>query len=163
MRSLRHLVPALLVPVLLAGCVEQGYRPDGYYRDARTPTYTRDQADQVQNVYYGRVIDVQPVELGRQNSPGIGAVLGAVIGGVVGNTVGHGTGRTLATVGGAVAGGYAGNSIQNAHDRQDAYRITVRLQDGHDIAVVQKADVFFQRGDAVRVIGYGSTARVVHR
>lgn len=158
-----HFLPAVLLPILLAGCVEPGYRADGYYRDTSTPTYASQEAGQVQNVYYGYIVDVRPVELGRQNSPGIGAVLGAVIGGVVGNTVGGGTGRTLATVGGAVAGGYAGNSIQNAHDRKDAYQLTVRLDDGHDVSVVQEANEAFYRGDAVRVTGYGQNAHVTHR
>jgi outer membrane lipoprotein SlyB len=155
------LLPALLLPLLLAACATgPGYSG----RSASSSIeYGQQDAMNVQNVYYGRVMAVRPVEIQRQNGPGLGAVLGAVIGGVVGNQIGSGSGRTLATVGGAVAGGFAGNGIQNANARRAALEITVRLDDGHDVAVVQDADVPFYPGDRVRVLGYGQNARVTHR
>jgi len=158
MRTARLLLPLMALPVFLAGCDDPSYysRPSsGYYR--------QDTEVNVANVYYGRIVDVRPVEIGRPNSPGVGAVLGAVIGGVVGSTVGHGNGRTLATVGGAVAGGFAGNGIQNAQARRAAFQLTVQLDDGHQVAIIQDADVPFYPGDPVRVVGYGQNARVLHR
>jgi outer membrane lipoprotein SlyB len=150
-----------LAPLLLAGCVTDGPYNDGYSRSSPT-YYDRDQDVGAQQVFYGQVIAVRPVAIGRANTPGVGAVLGAVVGGVVGNQFGHGGGRELATVGGAVAGGFAGNSIQNATDRRMGQELEIQLQDGHVISIVQDAQEVFYQGDHVRVLGYGRSARVVH-
>lgn len=160
LRPLRFLFVALPL-MLLVGCATDGYNGNGYSRSSPT-YYDRDQNVGAQQVTFGHVIQVRPVVIGRQNTPGVGAVLGAVVGGVVGNQFGHGGGRELATVGGAVAGGFAGNSIQNANDRRMGQEIEVQLEDGHVVSLVQDAQETFYIGDRVRVIGYGRSARVVH-
>ena len=61
---------------------------------------------------------------------GVGAVAGGVVGGVVGHQVGSGRGRTLATVAGAGAGAFAGNKVEKKNNTNQAYEVSVRMQDG---------------------------------
>ncbi|MDB5802603.1 MAG: hypothetical protein JWL63_3542 [Rhodocyclales bacterium] len=107
-----------------------------------------------QSNYYG-MGTVQSVELVKQdtrNGIGLGTVAGAVIGGVVGNQVGEGTGRTAATVLGAAGGAYAGNRIENRDDQaNDAYKITVRMDNGEYRSFVQVSDNGLRTGDRARV------------
>jgi len=130
--------------VFLAGCASS----------MSGSAYSRSEARSAMDVQYGTVQSVRSVLIEGTKTP-IGAGTGAVIGGVLGNSVGGGTGRTLATVGGAVAGGLAGAAIEEGVTRQQGLEITVRLDNGRTIAVVQAADQQFSPGDRVQV----STAR----
>lgn len=162
LRPLRVLLLALPLTAL-AGCATDGYYGNHGYSRSSADYYDRDRQVGAQSVFFGRVTSVRPVDIGRENTPGMGAVIGAVIGGVVGNQFGHGGGRELATVGGAVAGGFAGNSIQNNADRRMGLEIGVQLEDGHSVSIVQDANDQFYPGDRVRIVGYGQNARVVRR
>ena len=159
------LASAVLSTLLLAGCATDPYYGSSYsqpyHRNSSVNTYERDQMNSVQNVTYGRVETVRWVTVERSRGLGAGAVIGAVVGGVIGNQIGSGHGRDLATVGGAVAGGAIGNKVQNDRNRQNAYEVTVRLDNGQRISIVQGADYTFSPGQKVRVVGYGDEARVV--
>lgn len=99
-----------LMGVSLAGCVNN----DSLSGDV----YTASEAKQVQNVTYGTIVHVRPVQIrGGDDANVIGAIGGAVLGGFLGNTVGGGTGRSLATAAGAVAGGVAGQGVQGAMNK----------------------------------------------
>ena len=91
----------------------------------------------------------------------IGTVGGGVVGGVLGNMVGGGRGKTLATIAGAAlgaAGGYAG---EKALTKQNGLEITVELENGQQLSVVQAADQPFSPGERVRVLrGSDGSARV---
>ena len=63
---------------------------------------------------------------------------------------------------GAVAGGLAGSAAEEAVTRKDAFEITVKLDGGGLIAVVQEADEKFNAGDRVRIVENGGTSRVSH-
>ncbi len=55
--------------------------------------YSASEAKQVQNVTYGTIVNVRPVQIqGGDDNNVIGAIGGAVLGGFLGNTVGGGTG-----------------------------------------------------------------------
>ena len=126
-------------------------------------TYSRSEARKVQNVQYGWVDAVTPVVIeGRTDSP-LGAGAGAVIGGIAGSEVGGGQGSRIAAVLGAVAGGIAGQKIEESATRKQGQEITVTLESGQTISVVQEVDGsgFFQPGERVRVLRQGGTARVV--
>ncbi|HHO70051.1 MAG TPA: glycine zipper 2TM domain-containing protein [Halothiobacillus sp.] len=112
--------------------------------------YSRSEARSAMDVQYGTVQSVRSVLIEGTKTP-IGAGAGAAIGGLLGSTVGGGTGRDLATVGGAVAGGLAGAAIEEGITRQQGLEITVRLDNGRTIAVVQAADQQFLPGDRVQV------------
>jgi outer membrane lipoprotein SlyB len=84
------------------------------------------------------------------------------VGGVAGSTVGNGKGSAIGAVIGAVAGGLAGSAIEEAVTRKDAYEITVKLDNGSLIAIVQEATEKFSAGDTVRLIENGGITRVSH-
>ena len=123
-----------LMGLSLAGCVNN----DSLSGDV----YTASEAKQVQNVTYGTVVNVRPVQIqGGDDSNVIGAIGGAVLGGFLGNTIGGGTGRSLATAAGAVAGGVAGQGVQGAMNKTQGVELEIRKDDGNTIMVVQKQGV----------------------
>jgi len=123
--------------------------------------YSRDDARKVQTVKMGVVESVRSVKLEGTKTP-IGTVAGGVVGGVAGGSIGHGAGSTIAAVIGAVAGGIAGSAIEEGVTRKDALEITVKLDGGSMIAIVQEADEQFHAGDKVRIVENGETSRVTH-
>ena len=144
------MIPLLMVPLMIAGCQSS--------RSGRV--YSRDQARVTQSVYYGTVLEVKNVQIEGTKS-GFGMIAGGVLGGFLGNTVGGGTGRKLATAGGAVAGAAAGAAGEEAATRKKGLEITVELDNGQIIAVVQEADDQYAVGDRVRILrGPDGTTRV---
>lgn len=123
--------------------------------------YSRDQARQAMTVQLGTVEFVKPVQVEGSQS-GLGAAAGGIAGGVAGSTIGQGKGSTLASLGGAAFGALAGNLAEKKMSEVDGVEITVKLDDGKAIAVVQENDVMFAVGDRVRVLtGRDGTSRVV--
>lgn len=123
--------------------------------------YSRDEARKVQTVKTGVVESVRQVKLEGTKSP-VGTAAGAVVGGVAGSTIGHNEGSTIAAVIGAVAGAIAGSAIEEGVTRKDALEITVKLDGGGLVAIVQEADETFNAGEKVRLIESGGTTRVSH-
>lgn len=123
--------------------------------------YSRDDARKVQTVKTGVVESVRTVKLEGTKSP-VGTVAGGAIGGVAGGSIGHGTGSTLGAIVGAVAGGIAGSAIEEGVTRKDALEITVKVDGGAMIAIVQEADEQFHAGDKVRIVENAETSRVTH-
>ena len=123
--------------------------------------YSRDDARKVQTVKTGVVESVRSVKLEGTKTP-IGTVAGGAIGGVAGGTIGHGAGSTLGAIIGAVAGGIAGSAVEEGVTRKDALEITVKLDGGSMIAIVQEADEQFHAGEKVRIVENGETSRVTH-
>ncbi len=124
--------------------------------------YSRDDARKVQTVKTGVIEGVRQVKLEGTKTP-IGTGAGAVVGGVAGGSIGSG-GRTSAVgaVLGALVGGIAGAMAEEGITRKDALEITVKLDGGALIAIVQEADEPFKIGEKVRIIENGSTSRVSH-
>jgi outer membrane lipoprotein SlyB len=85
-----------------------------------------------------------------------------VNGGVAGSTVGNGKGSAIAAVIGAVAGGLLGSAVEEGITRKDALEITVKLENGSLVAIVQEATEQFSPGDNVRLVENGSVTRVSH-
>ncbi len=123
--------------------------------------YSRDDARRVQTVKMGVVESVRSVKLEGTKSP-IGTVAGAAVGGVAGGSIGHGSGSVVGAVIGAVAGGLAGSAIEEGITRKDALEITVKIDGGALVAIVQESDEQFRAGDRVRLIENGETTRVSH-
>jgi len=121
--------------------------------------YSRDQAREVQIVELGTVESVRSVQIEGVQS-GVGSVGGAVIGAIAGSGVGGGRGSAIATTVGAIAGGLFGSAIEEGTTRKDALEITVRLDSGRIISLVQEADVSFQAGQRVRVLTSPTATRV---
>ena len=122
--------------------------------------YSRSDTRQAQVVKFGTVEAIQPVKIEGTRSY-IGAATGAVLGGLAGSTVGGGTGQKAAVVAGAVGGGLAGNAAENALTRADGLEITVRLENGNVMAIVQEqSEQQFQLGQRVRVVQHDGNYRV---
>lgn len=124
-------------------------------------SYTRDEARREQNVRMGMVESVRPVQI-EGTRTGVGPAAGAVVGGVAGSTVGGGRGSAVAAVIGAVAGGVAGQAIEQGATRKNGVEVTVKLDSGALLAIVQEADETFRAGDRVRILSDGRTSRVTH-
>ncbi len=123
--------------------------------------YKRDDARKVQTVKTGVVESVREVKLEGTQSP-VGTIAGGAIGGIAGGAIGSGRTSALGAVIGAVAGGIAGAATEEVVTRKDALEITVKLDGGGLIAIVQEADEAFQPGDQVRIVEGGDTSRVTH-
>lgn len=140
----------LAAAALLAGCASSN----------SDEVYSRDQARRTQTVQFGTVQFVRNIRIEGTRS-GVGAVAGAVAGGVAGSTVGAGSGRTLAALGGAALGAVGGTVAEEQLTKKAGLEITVKLDKGPSIAVVQGADVMFVIGERVRVLtGSDGTTRV---
>ena len=113
--------------------------------------YSRDQAMQEMRVNYGTVQSVRNVQIEGTQS-GIGAVGGGVTGGVLGSMVGGGRGQVLGAVVGALGGAAAGAMLEEGVTKKNALEITVELDSGEILSVVQEADLQFFAGERVRVL-----------
>jgi len=141
---------ALAAALLLGGCAGGLGSRD----------YERAEVRRVYEVKMGVVEQVRSVRLEGTKS-GVGTVAGGAVGGIAGSGVGGGRGSAIGAVIGAVAGGMAGAAVEEAATRQEGVEITVRLDSGRVIAVVQADEgEAFRVGDRVRILESGSQARV---
>jgi len=152
-KSMIKVLSLLLISLaLLAGCASS----------KSGDVYTRDQARREQDIRMGVVESVREVLMEGTKSP-VGAVAGAAVGGIAGSTLGGGKGSTVAAVIGAVAGGLAGSAIEESVTRKQAMEITIKMDNGQLIAIVQEGDpLAFRPGDRVRIISSGGESRVTH-
>lgn len=122
--------------------------------------YSRDQARQEMRVNYGTVREVRNVQLEGTKS-GVGTIAGGVTGGVLGSMVGGGRGQVVGAVLGALGGAAGGSLAEEAVTKKDALEITVELDTGEVLAVVQEADMPFYAGERVRLLrSYDGSSRV---
>ena len=125
-------------------------------------TYSGSQSRVVHTVEYGQIIAIGPAMI--EDTPsGLGIFGGALAGGVLGSLVGGGSGRVVGAVAGALAGGAAGYGIEREMGKSNAQEISVKLDSGKDIAVIQELGEQFRVGDRVRVLrASDGSARVRH-
>jgi outer membrane lipoprotein SlyB len=123
--------------------------------------YRRDEARKIQTVRKGVVESVRAVKLEGTKSP-VGTIAGGAVGGIAGSAIGGNKVSAIAAVIGAVAGGLAGSAIEEGVTRKDAFEITVKLDNGNLVAIVQEASEKFSPGDSVRLIENGGVTRVSH-
>ncbi len=122
--------------------------------------YSRDQARQLQTVREGTVVAVRPVRIEGTKS-GLGTIAGGVLGGALGSAVGEGSGKVIGIAAGGVGGAIAGSAVEEGVTRQNGLEITVRLDSGETVAIVQAADEQFAPGERVKVVS-GAESRVTH-
>jgi outer membrane lipoprotein SlyB len=143
----------LVITTGLAGCAS----------DLSGESYSRSETRTVQQVEYGTIEQLRPVRIEGTKTP-IGAGAGAAVGGIAGSSI-HGgkTGQVMAVIG-AVAGGLAGAAIEEGATRTTGVEITLQMDDGRTIAVVQRLspNERYNVGDRVRVISSGQATRVAH-
>jgi len=114
-----------------------------------------------QSVRFGVVDTVRPVRINPRET-GVGTAGGAVLGGIAGSNVGGGSGQVAGAVGGAILGGILGQNIEASANERQGIEVTVHLDTGKYIAVVQEADEAFRPGDRVRILTGRGTTRVTH-
>ena len=119
--------------------------------------YSRNEARTAWSVVEGRVNDIKPVQI-EGNKSVLGTAGGGYVGYELGRTMGSGRGRDLAGAVGAVAGAATGQVVEERATRQNALQITIDLDRGETIAVVQAADVAFAPGERVKVLRRGDGA-----
>jgi outer membrane lipoprotein SlyB len=143
----------LFVTTGLAGCAS----------NLSGESYSRSEARAVQQVEYGIIEQLRPVKIEGTKTP-IGSGAGAVVGGIAGSGVGGGKGSYVMAVIGAVAGGMAGAAIEEGVTRTQGVEITVKMNKGGTIAIVQalSPNERFTVGDRVRVLYGGQNTRVAH-
>ena len=122
--------------------------------------YERVETRRAYEVRMGEVVSVRSVKIEGTES-GVGAASGGVIGGIAGSTAGRGRGSMVGAVLGAVVGGIAGAATEEAVTRENGVEVTVRLDFGRTLAVVQadKGEQFMV-GERVRILESGRQIRV---
>jgi len=153
MTSLKTLSAAAACVLLLGGCAyNYGYGPG---------TYQGYEAGAAQEVRYGIVEAVREVKI-QPRETGVGTAGGAMLGGIAGSTVGGGSGQVAGAIGGAILGGIIGQSVERSANERPGLEVTVQLDSGKYIAVVQEADEQFRSGDRVRILSGRGVTRVTH-
>ena len=148
--KLRAVAAAAVAVLVLGGCA-QGLGGG---------TYSRTEARRAMTVQFGTIESVRGVQLEGTKTP-IGSVAGAAVGGIAGSSVGGGRGSAVAAVLGAVAGGVAGSALEEGATRTPGVEVTVRLDNGQFLAVVQADEgEGFRPGERVRILRDGGTTRV---
>lgn len=124
--------------------------------------YSRDEARKVHTVKTGVIESVRQVKLEGTKSP-VGTIAGGAVGGIAGSSIGgDGTSGAIGAVIGALVGGLAGAAAEEGITRKDGVELTVKLDGGGMIAIVQEADEVFTAGERVRVLESGGVSRVSH-
>ena len=150
MRYTKIALAAAALATVLTGCGAPGLGGGAY---------SRDQARREQTVRMGYVESVRDVRLEGTRS-GVGPAAGAVAGGVAGSSIGRGRGAALGTIAGAVIGGVAGQAAEQGFTAKQGVEVTVKLDSGQMVAIMQEADETFRPGDRVRILSDGATSRV---
>jgi outer membrane lipoprotein SlyB len=152
--SMAIIAPTLTVPLLVGAALLAAQTP-------QTPsTFSNAETGRVMPVQSGTVAGVNAVTI-RPGETRFGTITGAALGGILGSTIGRSTRANVAgAVGGAAVGGAAGSAIQGS-SRTRGVEITIDLDSGETVAVVQAGDPRdFRVGDRVRLTGNDENARV---
>jgi len=136
--------------VVLNGCATQS-RSASVYRAGESSIE--------QTVRFGTIESIRQVTIQR-DSKGVGVVAGGAVGGIAGSSVGDGRSGQVGAVLGAVLGGIAGQAIEERANQAPGVEITVRLDSGRLIAIVQEDDQSLRAGDKVRLVGTGGSVRL---
>lgn len=124
--------------------------------------YYRGEALRAQSVEMGVVESIRPIQLQGPDT-GVGTVGGAALGGLAGSGIGGGAGQAAAIIGGALIGGIIGNAVERDANKRPGVELTVRLDAGRMIAVVQEdGGEAFRPGDRIRVLSDGYRTRITH-
>ena len=138
------LAPVMVIVALLAfGCAEAQYK--------RSDVGQAPSSGRFQSLDEGEIIKVRKVIVEGEKSA-VGVLAGAGTGLLLGSLFGRGTGKVLAMGAGAVAGGIAGSKVEEKATRTEALEITVKLENGEVVTVLQKQYDHFEVGDTVKVL-----------
>ena len=150
-RSIGIFLSISLVCFSLTGCVS----------GLEGSSYSRSEARQVQQVEFGAILSTKPVIIEGQRTDW-GELSGVIIGGIAGSSVGEGKGQQIATTLGAIGGAVAASVVEEKATRVQGLELTVKMDSGKILSIVQEVDEInqFQKGQRVRILMQGSLARV---
>ena len=146
-------IAVLALSLLVGACAP--LPPEG------VPVYAPMQANRPQSVELGYVEQLRPVRIGGSRS-GVGASTGAFVGGVGGSFVGGSwEANVIGMLVGTIIGAMAGAAVEEGATARDGVEVSVRLDNGGRVVVVQDASIdALKTGDRVRVVSDGMLARV---
>lgn len=147
------IIPLLALSLLATGCAQNPYGN----------AYNVGEARQMQNVMEGTVVNLNAVTMNSDGESLIGTIAGGAVGAILGSKVGGGSGSDIAAIGGGLAGAALGNKAGDAISTRQGVNITIKLNSGRTIAVVQQVDpnMIFHVGQKVYLYQNGSTTRVM--
>lgn len=105
------------------------------------------QVNSVRDVQIGRIVGLKYVHVDESNF--VRTAVGGGIGYAIGNQIGNGRGRTVSRIAGALIG------MRVAKKTSPATEITVQLNNGRYISVIQKGTWHFKPNERVKVM-YGN-------
>jgi len=152
-----------LAAVFSLGLSACGTTNSPYGNDNSNTVYPRTTNSNTSGAYaeYGVVQSIEVIRTNNasanNNDVGLGTLAGAVVGGVVGNQVGGGRGNTAATVIGAAGGAFAGHQLEKQHrqnqPQDEAYKFTIRMNNGALQTFTQSSAADIRVGDRVQIEG----------
>jgi outer membrane lipoprotein SlyB len=151
MRIFAAAAAAIATVALLGGCAHPAGSAD----------YNAYEVRGEQSVRFGVVESVRTVRI-QPRETGVGSTAGAFVGGIAGSHAGRGTGQIVGAIGGAIIGSIVGHNIERSANEVPGIEVTVLLDSGKYIAVVQEADETFRQGDRVRILSGRNNTRVTH-
>jgi outer membrane lipoprotein SlyB len=153
-KSVLAAASAATTVLALAGCASDPYYSPAPIYPSQSEAYPSYQPAPPGNYsYYGVVDRIEVVRKGDANNIA-GTIIGGIVGGLIGHQIGSGSGNTAATIAGAAGGAYIGNQAQaRSRGPNEAFRVTVRMDDGTWRTVTQENITDLRTGDRVRVEG----------
>ena len=148
--KLISIATVLLSGVMLLACAPHSLSNKSYPRHTTMTAMT---------VRLGKVLAVEEV-LVEGDYGVVGAWGGATVGHAAGHSVGGGSGHHIAAAVGGVIGAIAGQAIEKSLSSEIGLEITVEMDDGQVLAIVQGTQEHFEAGDRVRILMNHGTARV---
>ena len=142
-------------------CALAGALISGCAYHAGSADYRGYEAMGEQTVRFGVIEAVRDVRI-RPANTGVGSTAGAFIGGIAGSHVGGGSGEIVGAIAGTVLGSIIGYNAEQQANEIVGIELTVLLDSGRYIAVVQQAGEPFRPGERVRVLQGRDTVRVAH-
>ena len=152
MIHIRRAAATAIGALLLGGCA---------YPNAGSRDYRGYEVRGEQSVRFGVVESVRDVRINPRET-GVGTAGGATLGAIAGSNVGGGNGQIAGAIGGAILGGIIGQNVEKSANERAGVELTVLLDSGKYIAVVQEPDESFRAGDRVRILSGRGATRVTH-
>lgn len=115
--------------------------------------YSRDEAQRTMNMQMATITATKPIVIEGDRSQ-TGKLAGGLIGGAAGYGVTESNTQALTTAIGTVAGAVVGQMAEEQLSRAQGLEITLKLDNGEDIIIVQEVDDVgdFVAGDKVKLV-----------
>jgi len=144
--KLSKLISTLVLSILITACASTA---DSYHHGDKSTFKT------------ATVQSVRSVDLEGHSSV-LGSLTGSILGSIAGASISNSRMSGLNSFIGGVLGSFAGMAAERAVTSEDGIEITVKLDEGDIIAIVQDDETQFSPGDKVKVIDGHDGTRVTH-